>query len=87
MDQFFYWSGVVLWCTSGLFMLIALTQWAGMNFPGELRGENWTIYKFGIGEVAIIKSDSMMSTMRKAGYRIHDGDGFWWCAKVFRVMI
>lgn len=87
MDQFFYWSGVVLWAASCLFVLMAIAQWLGMNIPSIERGNGWTIYKLGVGDVVIITDEESVGRMRRCGFYVHDAKGYWWSGKIFRIML
>lgn len=84
MDQLFYVSGVALWVICGFFMLMALMQWLNVNIPRVLRGNGWTVYKLGIGEIVIITDAEMVSRMVNCGFRLHVANRCFWAAQILR---
>jgi hypothetical protein len=56
----------------------------GLNIPGICRGKSYTIYRFGVGECAIMRDAEMVGRMKSVGFNIRGGKGRWWMCKILR---
>lgn len=79
-----FWSGVVLWIVCIMAALMVLGDSIGLNIPSICRGKSYTIYRFGIGEYAVIRDAEMVDRMRLVGFKIRGDQGQWWMVKLLR---
>lgn len=79
-----FWSGVVLWIVCIMAWLMVFGESIGLNIPSICRGKSYTIYRFGIGEYAVIRDAEMVDRMKSVGFNIRGGNGRWWMCKILR---
>lgn len=79
-----FWSGVVLWIVCIMAALMVFGESFGLNLPSICRGKSYTIYRFGIGEYAVMHDEEIVIRMRQVGFSIRGGNGRWWMCKIFR---
>lgn len=73
-----FWSGVVLLIVCIMAALMVFGENVGLNIPSIYRGKHYTIYRFGIGEYAIMRDAAMVGRMKSVGFNIRGGNGRWW---------
>lgn len=86
IESIMFWSGVSLWIVIAIASLSVFGENIGLNVPTVQNLGFCRIFRFGIGEFALIEDRIAAERLSGVGFKVHKyrKEEAWWMCKIFR---